>query len=354
MHALDSVEALDDGAAAAVEGSVHDLHIVLRAGQSGQGGTLGDVIDVGGHVRLQVRSRSDNVARTNHPAHAPTGHGVGLGHTVEDYTVIGQLGHSLQNRDRVGAIVGEVFVDLVGQNEDALPQGPLADGAGFLFGVHGTGRVGGGDEDERLGGGGVGFLELLDGDLVVLVATGKNLNGVTAGQTDAFGVGGPIGSRQQNVVALVNDRGEGLVHGLLAAVGHDDLGGIDLNAGVAQGLVRDGLLQLGQAGGGGVAEVLGVLQCFVGGIHNVRGGSKVGFAGAEADDGASLSLECFGLCVNGKGCGGCNGTDTAGNARHGGSLLSYCVLRGRNAGEVVVGGPVGGCAGCVTSYVPRV
>lgn len=107
-----------------------------------------------------------------------------------------------------------------------------------------------GDEDERLGCGGVGFLELLDGDLVVLVATGKNLDGVTAGQADAFGVGGPIGSRQQNVVALVNDRGEGLVYGLLAAVGHDDLGGIDLNAGVAQGLVRDGLLQLGQAGGG--------------------------------------------------------------------------------------------------------
>ena len=80
-----------------------------------------------------------------------------------------------------------MLVDFVGQNEDALGKCPFADGAGFFFGVDGTGRVGGGDEDERLGGGGVGRFELLDGDLVVLVATGENLDRVTASQANALG-----------------------------------------------------------------------------------------------------------------------------------------------------------------------
>ena len=36
-----------------------------------------------------------------------------------------------------------MLVNFVGQNENALGQSPFADGAGFLFGVDGTGRVGG-------------------------------------------------------------------------------------------------------------------------------------------------------------------------------------------------------------------
>ena len=123
----------------------------------------------------------------NHPAHTPTGHGVGLCHAVEDDAQVSEFGHRLQNGDSLNTVIGEVLVDFVGQNENALGQSPFADGAGFLFGVDGTGRVGGGDEDERLGGGGVGCFELLDGDLVVLVATGEHLDGVAAGQADALG-----------------------------------------------------------------------------------------------------------------------------------------------------------------------
>ena len=145
----------------------------------------------------------------------------------------------------------------------------------------------------------------------MLVATGENLDGVTARQADAFGVGGPVGRGQQYVVAFVDDGCECLVHGLLTAVGDDDLCGVNLYTGVAQGLFCDCLLQLGKAGGGGVAEVLGVVECFACGVHDVRGCGEVRFACTESNDGASLSLECFCLCVDGKGCGGCDGTDAA-------------------------------------------
>ena len=311
MHAFNSVQAVDDGAAAAVESCVHDFHVVLRTGQGGKSCALGDVVDVGGHVGLQVGGCSDDVARANHPAHTPTGHGVGLCHAVEDDAQVSELGYRLQDGDSLNTVIGEVLVDFVGQNENALGQSPFADGAGFLFGVDGTGRVGGGDEDERLGGGGVGCFELLDGDLVVLVATGEHLDGVAAGQADALGVGGPVGCGQQDVVAFVNDGCECLVDRLLAAVGDDNLGGVNLYAGVAQGLFRDCLLQFGKTGRGGVAEVLGVVERFACGVHNVRGCGEVRFACTETDDGASLSLECFCLCVDGKGCGGCDGTDAA-------------------------------------------
>ena len=89
-----------------------------------------------------------------------------------------------------------MLVNLVGQHENTLGQCPFADGSGFLFGVDGTGRVGGGNEDKCLGGGGVCGFELLDGDLVVLVATGEHLDGVAACQADALGVGGPVGCGQ--------------------------------------------------------------------------------------------------------------------------------------------------------------
>ena len=45
---------------------------------------------------------------------------------------------------------------------------------------------------------------------LVLVATGKNLDGVTAGQAGCIRGRWSNRGRRQNVVALVNDRGEGL------------------------------------------------------------------------------------------------------------------------------------------------
>src|SRR5699024_5900885 len=114
-------------------------------------------------------------------------------------------------------------------------------------------------------------------------------------------VGGPVGGGQQHIVALVNDGGKGLVDGLLAAVGHDHLGGVNIDAGVTLGLLNDCLLEGGQARGLGVAEVGGVLKSLAGGVHNVVGGWEVGLARTKADNRASLRLEGLSFSVNDEG-----------------------------------------------------
>ena len=96
-------------------------------------------------------------------------------------------------------------------------------------------------EQERLGRGRARGLELLDRDEVVLVDAREDLDGGAARESDRLGVGGPVRSGEEDLVAGVDDRRERLEDGLLAAVGHDDVGGVDLVARVAQRLGGDGL-----------------------------------------------------------------------------------------------------------------
>ena len=99
--------------------------------------------------------------------------------------------------------------------------------------------------------------------------------------------------------------------------------GVDLVAGVPERLLRDGLLQLRQAAGGGVAVVLRLAGGLDGGLHDVVRGGEVRFAGAEADDRPAGGLQRLRLGINGQGGGFGNGGNALGNAggRHGGSIL---------------------------------
>ena len=67
---------------------------------------------------------------------------------------------------------------------------------------------------------------------------------------------------------------------------------------VAQRLLGDRLLELGQAAGGRVAVVLGVAAGVDRGLDDVVGRREVRLAGAEADDRAALGLERLGLGVD--------------------------------------------------------
>ena len=301
MDALDSVKPLNDSLAAAVEGLVHLVDGVEGARDSFKCCQLGDVVDVRGHVRLQIGCRLGDVGGGNHPAHAPAGHGVGLGHTVENDGVLSQGGHSLDDGGEGHAVVGEVLINFIGEHDDALLQRPLANSLGFFGGIDRTGGVRGGYKNQGLGGGGVGCLQHVGGDLVFLVGSREDLDRVAASQADSLGVGSPVGGGQQHIVALINDGGKGLVDGLLAAVGHDDLGGVNIDTGITLGLLNDCLLEGGQACGLGVAEVGGVLESLAGGVHNVVGGGEVGLARTKANHRASLRLEGLSFSVNDEG-----------------------------------------------------
>ena len=195
-----------------------------------------------------------------------------------------------------------MFVNFIGQHKDAFFKRPLADRTSLLLGVHRAGGVRRRDKDERFRRWGVCRLQLFDGDLIVLVASGKNLDRVAARQTDALGVGCPVRGREQNIVAVIDHGSEGFIDRLLTTVCNKYLRRIDLNAGIAQGFIRDSLFEFGQTRGGGVAEVFRIIEGFAGSINNMCGRRKIGFTGTETNYRTSGCLECFSFGIDDKGC----------------------------------------------------
>ena len=93
----------------------------------------------------------NGIGRPDEPPHAPTRHGVGLGHAVGHEAAVGQLGHDHGHGVVLGPAVDQVLVDLVGQHPDPLGHRPLADGLDFVARVDGARRVGRRHEEQRLG-----------------------------------------------------------------------------------------------------------------------------------------------------------------------------------------------------------
>ena len=266
-------------------------------------------------VRLEVGGRLHDVGRADHPADPPAGHGVGLGHAVHDDAAVGQLGDGDGDRGELVVAVGEVLVDLVGEHPDAVLDGPLADGLDLL--ARGRPRRSGSTATRRraaLVRVGAGRLELVDGDPEAGGLVGRQLDHRAAGEAHGLGVGRPVRRREQHLVAGVDERGDGVVDGVLAAVGDDDLRRGDLVAGVPQRLRGDGLLQLGQAAGRRVAVVARVAAGRDGGLDDVVGRREVGLAGAEADDRLARRLQRLGLGVDRQRGGLGDGTDSLGDA----------------------------------------
>ena len=282
--------------------------------RAASGGPLGHVVDVRAQVRLEVRCGGDQVGRTDQPAHPPAGHGVGLGHAVEDDGLVGRLRHEGRQRRELVVVVDEVLVDLVGDDPEAVLDGPAADGLDLVGRVHRARGVRGRDEDQRLGAIGAGGLQLVDGDPEAGGLVGGQHDRRPAGQRHRLGVGGPVGGGQQHLVARVHDRLDGLVVRLLAAVGDDDLAGADVVAGVPLGLVGDGLAQRGEARRRRVVVAGGVLHGGQGGLDDVGRRREVGLAGAEADHVLTLGLHGLGLGVHGQGGRRGDGGDPCGEA----------------------------------------
>ena len=90
---------------------------------------------------------------------------------------------------------------------------------------------------------------------------GDDRNRDAAEDRDDLGVGHPVRRLDDHLVARVDQGGEGVEDGLLAAVGDQHLVGVDRDAGVAQRLGGDRLPQRGQARRRGVAVPAGVAAC---------------------------------------------------------------------------------------------
>ena len=112
---------------------------------------------------LQVGSGLDEVGRTDHPADPPTGHCIGLCDAVQHHTGVSQVRNKSANGVVLVSVIGEMLVDLVGDDPDTVLNGPLPDGPDLIGRVDGTRRVGRRHEEQGLGARGTGSLQLVDG-----------------------------------------------------------------------------------------------------------------------------------------------------------------------------------------------
>ena len=212
-----------------------------------------------------------------------------------------------------------MLVDLIGDDPDAVLSRPPADRRHLLGCVDGPGRVGRGDEDEQLGARGACGLQLLHRGAVSAGFVGVDDDGRATRELDGLGVRRPVWRGEDRLVAGVEECGERVVEGLLAAVGDEDLAGLGVVAAVSQGLGRDGLAQLRQAGRGGVAVPSGVAAGGHGRLDDVVRRGEVGLSRPEADDGATGRLEGLGLGIDGEGRGlGDGGKAPGDSGGHGG------------------------------------
>ena len=113
-------------------------------------------------------------------------------------------------------------------------------------------------------------------------------------------------------------RDELLEDGLLAAVGDEHLGGVDLQMRGRRDRGGQRLAQLGQSGRGGVAVVARIARGLDGGLDDVLRGGEVGLAGAEADHGPAGGLQRLRGRVHGEGRRGLDRADALGDAGTGG------------------------------------
>jgi hypothetical protein len=115
----------------------------------------------------------------------------------------------------------DVLVHVVADDEHlGMPAQHLAQGGQFFPGVDGAAGVGGAVDDQHLGLRGDGRFQLRRGDLEALVDAGFDDDRLAVGQDHHVRVGHPVGGRDDDFVARIDEGLGQVVEALLAAAGH--------------------------------------------------------------------------------------------------------------------------------------
>ena len=235
-------------------------------------------------MALQLDGALHHLRRADHPSHPPSGHGVALGHPVHRRAPLRRLRRRRRQGSELRPPVDQVFVDLVGQH----PHPPLRRPAPYLGqfpgAVHRPGRVGGRDEDQQLGAGRAGRLQLIGGRLEAALGAGLDRNRNPARQAHRLRVGDPVGGGYQHLVPRIHQALDAGVDGLFAAVGDDHLRGFHLPARIPPGFGGHRLPQGRQSGRRGVLVHGRVGRGRDRRLHDGGGGGEVGLARPVSDD----------------------------------------------------------------------
>ncbi len=271
----------------------------LVALQRGQRAVLGKRVGVGGRVVLDLFDRLGQRFGRGGVAETPTGHRIGLGEAVDGDGEVVEFVAERGDGDMLGLAVNEFFVDFIREDDDLLFQRDIAQGAEFVFGVDGTGRIAGGVEDDHLGGRGHGFLELLGSHFPTGGFLGVHDHRDAAGEADHFRIGNPKGRGNDHLVTFL-DHGEDRVEaGHLRPAGHADLVGGVGEVVVDQELGGERLAQFRDAAGGRVFRPA-VAQRLDGGLLDEIRGVHFRFAAGEGVNFLAFGEHGFGLRGDGQ------------------------------------------------------
>ena len=323
VHARDRIEPLGHVSAPRFELAPHrfDGLIGARIGVGRQGRCLGETHGISGFVAHQTADGVDQFPGAGRPPQPPARHGERLGQAVDRQRAITKTLVQRGEGDEPSVAVDEVLVDFVGKDQQVGLEDHFGQGSQLIGRVGHARRIGRRVEHQQFRIARCGA-ELIGRDLKAALGAGVEENRLAAGELDHLRIADPVGGRDQDLVAGIDEDLAGVVKGVLAAEGHDHLvggGGDVVHVGHLRG---DGLAErLGLLG-----DVLGVagVEGGLGGVLDELGGVEVRFAGGEADHIDAIGLHLLGLGGDGdRGAGG-EGLDTFGQV-HGNSCS--CLVR---------------------------
>ena len=257
---------------------------VLRPVERRRHRRLADGRDAGRRLALHVHHRRDHRLGAAGIADAPAGHGIGLRGAVHRERALLQPGLDLGDRVRLGAVIGEMLVDLVRHDQHlGMLHQHLGELAQFVARAHRAGRVVGEVEHHPLGVGRDRRLEIGSAQLEMVVLRAGHRHRHAAAQLDLVGIADPAGRRHDHLVARIHRRHGGAEHDLLAAVRDHDLVHRVVEIVLALELALHRLLQrLGAV----LRRILGLSgeRRLVGGLDGVPRRHEVGLARRQADD----------------------------------------------------------------------
>ena len=207
-----------------LEDLAHRLDGILRAGQCLHRGGHGDRVGVRRGLALQLVHRLDQRHRRAGEADAPAGHRIGLGASVHRHRAVAQLRLDLHDGGRLEAVIGELLVDVVGEDPHiGVAQQHVADRPQLLRVIGGAGRVARVVQHEPLGARRDRRFQVLGAQLEAVVLAARHQYRRAVGQADDVRVADPARAGDDHLIAGVQRRQEGVEDHLLAAGGDDDL-----------------------------------------------------------------------------------------------------------------------------------
>ena len=173
-------------------------------------------------------------------ADAPAGHAVGLRHAVERERALVESGLDLRRAEELEVVVDQVLVHVVRERPHMrMPHQHLGDRLHLGARIGRTGRVRRRIEDQPLGILRDRTLERLRLHLEAILEPRRHCHRRGARQQHNVRVADPIGRRNDNLVARIERRHQGVEQHLLAAGADDDLGGLVVELVLALELARD-------------------------------------------------------------------------------------------------------------------